>query len=653
MNGLMRAFRTYAARIIAVVVILAIYGFARLPALSKPERERMASRFSFARQPLPGLEGSTPHYMRAVHPDMERIAGWISSVGAAVALNDLDGDGLANDACYVDPRTDQVIVAPVPGTPARYKPFELNAAPLPFDAATMAPMGCLPGDFNEDGLIDILVYYWGRTPVLFLRTAGAAAHAPAALARNLYVPSELVTEQARWYTNCATQADLDGDGHIDLIIANYFPDGARVLDAKATDHEQMQDSMTRAFNGGRKHLFLWAGGRSGNNPAASFNEVDAGLNHEVATAWTLAVGAADLNGDMLPEIYFANDFGPDRLLYNRSTPGHLRFDLLEGRKTLTTPNSKVLGKDSFKGMGVDFVDINGDGWLDIYVSNIAEDYALEESHFVWVSTGEVELMKQGIAPYVDRSEALGLSRSSWGWDARFIDLDNDGVYEALQATGFMKGAVNRWPELHELAMSNDQLLHRLSDWPRFRPGDDLSGQKPCPVFVRASDGRYYNLADELERGVPEVSRGIAVADVNGDGRLDFARANQWMPSYFYLNESPNPGAFLGLHLLLPAGGEKAAAIQERAGHPGADLYGSPAIGAVATIHLAGGRKLAAQVDGGSGHSGKRSPDLHFGLGNLPNDTNLKVDIDWRDTTGQLHHNALQLRPGWHTLRLGQ
>ena len=51
------------------------------------------------------------------------------------------------------------------------------------------------------------------------------------------------------------------------------------------------------------------------------------------------------------------------------------------------PKSKVLGHDSFKGMGVDFADLNGDGMLDMYVSNIAAEYALEESHFVWVSTG--------------------------------------------------------------------------------------------------------------------------------------------------------------------------------------------------------------------------------------------------------------------------
>src|SRR5207237_451123 len=106
---------------------------------------------------------------------------------------------------------------------------------------------------------------------------------------------------------------------------------------------------------------------------------------------------------------------------NRSTPGHLRFTLLEGRKTLTSPNSKIVGHDSFKGMGVEFADLNGDGIPDIYVSNIAAPYALEESHFLFLSTGETEPMRRGIAPYIDRSESLGLSRSSWGWDCRLAD----------------------------------------------------------------------------------------------------------------------------------------------------------------------------------------------------------------------------------------
>ena len=59
-----------------------------------------------------------------------------------------------------------MIVAPVPGTGARYRAFALDPGRgCPTTGATMAPMGCLPGDFNEDGRMDVLVYYWGRPPV--------------------------------------------------------------------------------------------------------------------------------------------------------------------------------------------------------------------------------------------------------------------------------------------------------------------------------------------------------------------------------------------------------------------------------------------------------------------------------------------------------
>ena len=181
-------------------------------------------------------------------------------------------------------------------------------------------------------------------------------------------------------------------------------------------------------------------------------------------------------------------------------------------------------------MGVDFGDLNGDGLLDIYVSNITDEYALQESHFAFLSTGELNRMKDGIAPYVDRSETLGLSRSGWGWETRLNDFDNDSVLEALQATGFVKGSVNRWPEFHELAMANDNLIDNPRIWPRFQPGDDLSGHSHNPFFVYASDGRYHDVALEVGLGEIQLSRGIATADVDGDGRLDFALANQWEPS---------------------------------------------------------------------------------------------------------------------------
>src|SRR5207248_966939 len=228
-------------------------------------------------------------------------------------------------------------------------------------------------------------------------------------------------------------------------------DDAKVLDATGGGLEQMQHSMSHAFNGGRDRLLLWNRATSEREPDVTFKEAEGVLSDEVASGWTLAVGAADLDGDLLPELYFANDFGPDHLLHNRSTPGHLHFVPLLGEKKLLTPNSCVLGRVSFKGMGVDFGDLNGDGLLDIVVSNIAAEYALEESHFAFINTGDTAGMRQGVAPFVDRSEELGLSRSDWAWDVKLGDFADDGELEVVQATGFVRGTHNRWPELQELA----------------------------------------------------------------------------------------------------------------------------------------------------------------------------------------------------------
>ena len=175
MKPLASQFHRNARRLVAIALLCVLYLVAKLPQLATSERANLAERFRFETTTLPVVPGPEVRGVRPVHPSLRHIAAWISAVGAGVALNDLDGDGLSNDLCYVDVRTDQVIVAPVPGTGSRYQPFALDAGPL-FSRETMAPMGCLPGDMNEDGRIDLLVYYWGRTPIAFLRT-GASMNA--------------------------------------------------------------------------------------------------------------------------------------------------------------------------------------------------------------------------------------------------------------------------------------------------------------------------------------------------------------------------------------------------------------------------------------------------------------------------------------------
>lgn len=620
--------------------VAALGWLARPPNLAPAEASAMAQRFAFAREAFPRLSSSA-RTVRAVNPRLQTIRAWISTVGAGVAVGDLDGDGLSNDACLVDPRSDDVIVTPVPGTGARYLPFALRPDPLPYDASSMAPMGCLLVDLNEDGLRDVVVYYWGRTPVAFLRRATPSQ---SGLTAASFVARELVTGGERWYTNAGLAADVDGDGHIDLVFGNYFPEGSMILGEHGW--VEMQASMSRAANGGSKPVLLWKSATTGTEPTVSFSrapDLDSATGH----GWTLAMAACDIDGDLLPDLYIANDYGPDVLLHNVSSPGHVAFERLRGYRGLTTPKSKVLGQDSFKGMGVDCADLNHDGYPDFMVGNITDTYALEESNLVFMSTGDMKAIKAGVAPYRERGESMGLARSGWSWDVRFGDFDNDGVPEIVQATGFLKGSTTRWPELQELAMGNDLMLHGPEHWPRFAPGDDLSGGNHDRFYVRSSSGRYFDLSSAVGLGEPYITRGVAVADVDGDGRLDFVIANQWADSYVFHNVSSSTGDYLGLHLLLPVA---AAPLAIHDGHvAGVPAY--PALGARVTVYLPDGRRLVEQVDGGNGHSGKSSPDLHFGLGNIGR-RDLRVVIDWRDRQGTIRHHEASLLPGWHTVLLG-
>ena len=606
--------RRYTAHIAAVASIVLVWTFTGHGGAPARERVKLASRFHFEQAALPVLTPST-RTVRPVRPSLAGFANWISAVGAGVALHDADGDGRSNDVWYVDTRIDEIVVAPVPGTGARFAPFDLHRAPGCAARNDAAPMGVLPGDANEDGLTDALVYYWGRSPLMFINVGRASAR-PDGLKPVLRAASfrceELMGRSEDWFSSAAAFADVDGDGGVDILVGNYFPDGADVLDPNAKyDTIEMQDSMSLAFNGGDNRLLLRT--RDG------FRDVPNAFPKHVSKGWTLALGAQDLDGDLLPEIFFANDFGPDRLLRNRSTPGRPRFELIEGRRGFLDPKSKVLGFDSFKGMGIDFADVNDDGVPDLFVSNITDDFALEESTFLFVSNG-------GTLDYRDRSERLHVARGGWCWDARFADFDNDGVHELMQATGFVRGTVNRWPELHELAMANDDLLRHENIWPKFGADTDLSGDNRNPFFVRDASGGYQDVSAELgfERGT--ISRGIATADVDGDGDLDFALANMWAPSTFFRND---------------ARGGNALVLHVRRGK-------SPAIGATASVITPKGRRMTAQVDGGNGHTGKRGPELHFGLGE---EIVAMVEIRWRDREGRPQTHRFRAAKGVHTIAL--
>jgi hypothetical protein len=149
---------------------------------------------------------------------------------------------------------------------------------------------------------------------------------------------------------------------------------------------------------------------------------------------------------------------------------------------------------------------------------------------MFLHSGADEDFAEGVAPFQEASGRLGLARSAWAWDTKLTDLNNDGHLEALQTTGFIKGDADRWPELQELAMGNDELLKFPEAWPSFGPGADLSGDQHNRIYVADASGRFHDVAALIGLAEPSISRGIAVADVDCDGDLDVAIARQWSPS---------------------------------------------------------------------------------------------------------------------------
>lgn len=591
------------------------------PGLSGTETAALADRYGFTVETV----GSAPpgaKYVREVAPNLEKIRGWISAAGAAVALADVRGLGRPADLCLVDPRDDSVSLRPALAADTAYARVVLSPAGLRFDR-TMAPMGCVPADLDEDGDTDLLVYYLGRTPVLFLNTGGRAVPTAAG-----FRAVELLDSAEVWNSTALGLGDVDGDGHLDILVGNYFPDGDRVLDPAATNGVTLQDGLGLARNGGLNRLFLTRPtGTPDTRPVLT--DASAAVPERVRAGWTFAFGLQDLTGDLLPEVYQANDFGPDALLVNRSTPGTVRLEPVRGRRDLTTPKSQTLGWDSFKGMGVTFTYPTGSGLPTIVVSNITSPYALQESNFAFVPDGPGTDLLAGKLPFHNDSERLGLSRSGWSWDVKAGDFDNDGVDEILQTAGFLKGTRNRWPLLQETAMGNDQLIHNPFFWPSFQPGDDLSGDEHDPFWVMGPGGRYTDLAPALGLATPMVSRGLALGDVDGDGRLDAAVANQWLDAKL-------------LHNTGPAGRPAAGISFVRAGAAGGTR---PAIGVQVELHDPV-RPQKTQLYPANGHAGVSAADVHLALGAGA----VPATVSWVDERGP-HRAELTVRPGRSTVEL--
>jgi len=433
-------------------------------------------------------------------------------------------------------------------------------------------MGAVWGDFDNDGREDVLVYRYGY-PALFRNLDG----------RHF----QDVTAQAglrRWVnSNSAIWIDYDRDGLLDLYITAYFRD----FDLWHLETTKiMHNSFEFATNGGKNLLFHNVGG-------GKFEDVTDKMGVGT-TRWRLAAASADFNGDRWPDIYVANDYGPEELYLNDRGK----------RFVLTTAG---LESESKSGMSATLGDAYNRGRLDAFVTNISErGYLFQNNNLRLNEMSETHRF---------RNVAEGaVADAGWAWGAQFGDLNNDGANELFVANGFISADRNKsyWYSMSKIAGANGRFFEDAATWPAFGNAS-LSGYERSRVYMNRGVAGWMDVAQKV--GVTDLydGRAVALADLSSRGGVDVIVANQNQPAVLYRDYPDSTNHWIGLKLV-------------------GTRSNRSAIGAEVVLE-SGDLRQRRVVDGGSGFSSQNDRRIHFGLG--AREWVDRVIIDWPSGARQI------------------
>ncbi|NUQ93121.1 MAG: CRTAC1 family protein [Gemmatimonadaceae bacterium] len=478
----------------------------------------------------------------------------VAAVGASVSVTDFDGDGWP-DLYFTNSATGAPNALYHNRGDGTFEEVAASAGVADLNrAGEGASMGAVWGDVDNDGREDLLVYRYGYLS-LFRNVDG----------RHF----EDVTERAglhRWInSNGAIWLDYDRDGLLDLYVTAYFR-GDIDLSHLATTRI-MHNSFEYATNGGKNLLFHNLGG-------GKFEDVTDRMGVG-STRWTLAAASADFNGDGWPDIYLANDYGPEELYLNDRGRG---FTLAKAG----------LDAESKSGMAVALGDAFNRGRIDAFVTNISERGYIFQNNNLRVN----EMARGGRF----RNVAEGaLADAGWAWGAQFGDFNNDGANELFVANGFISADRDRsyWYAMSKIAGANSRLFEDAATWPAFGNAS-LSGYEPSRVYLNRGVAGWVDVAGKVGATDLYDGRAVALADLANRGAVDVIVANQNQPAVVYRDIPDSANHWIALKLV-------------------GTRSNRSAIGAEVVLQ-SGDLVQRRVVDGGSGFASQNDRRLHFGLG---------------------------------------
>ena len=503
-----------------------------------------------------------PHTNRRFENPYAHIMAGYTALGASASVADFDDDGF-DDLFVTDSAADGrnhlyrnngnwtfTDVADAAGVAAGNDAANASADSLWFD-------------YDGDARPDLLVVRFGRSQLF--RNTGAGTF-------------QEVTESVGLtrYHNAITAVafDYDRDGDLDLLLGSYFQP---VNIFNPGTPRFFPESFETADNGGGVTLYRNESGRA-------FSDVTRGAGL-VSGGWVLDVGHADADDDGDHDLYVAVDFGTDRFYVNN------------GDGTFTDRTVKAIGIDTKKGMNAEWGDFDGDLRLDVYVTNITDDY-MREGNFLWRNNGDLT--------FTDVARETGTWDTGWGWGGQFFDYDHDGWLDLYVMNGWVSAGKESYvPDIFAMIVKPHIDLADLRNWPPMG-SKSLSGYQKKRLFHNEQGQSFTDQAGRHGLDSVRDGRGVAVADFDNDGRLDLFVANANGLPFLYRNRMPRPPNWV--ELVLRGSGANTAAI-----------------GAQVRV-TAGGRTQLRFVNGGNGFAAQGTRRIHVGLGSA--DAIDRVEVRW-------------------------